>query len=366
MQDRSHTIRWPYKTGHIVGLLAILVVNLVGCMAANKKAYLPDEIRQKLVSGQNDIDEHQLVVPFEVDEKYVKMARKLVRRIHTQSGKAKELVDLLFSGSHYGLEYDDLKNLSATETLRAKRGNCLSLANAFIGLARSFGLEAYYMDVSERFEDEQKSDQFTIRTGHITAVVNTEIGWRAIDVGYRNRHMNRMRIMDDLEATAHFYNNRGYEILQRAQSDHTQPDWESVIQHFQLATRIFPRFYRAWNNLGVVYNKLGRSTQAEQCYRNAIAVKPYFFSSHFNLGLLFLSQKKFTQAASAMQTAANIEPNNTAVHHLHGMALLQAGSLHKASLAFEKAVELDKSHFKAQNFLKKINLYRGRLERFQQ
>ena len=89
----------------------------------------------------------------------------------------------------------------------------MALASAFVGLARHVGLDARYIDASSRVhETRYGEDGTTVNFGHVTAMVMTgqeKIGLDFEQVG----PFTWYRVLDDLEALAHFYNNRGYEAV---------------------------------------------------------------------------------------------------------------------------------------------------------
>ncbi|HEU5453546.1 MAG TPA: tetratricopeptide repeat protein [Terriglobales bacterium] len=65
--------------------------------------------------------------------------------------------------------------------------------------------------------------------------------------------------------------------------------------------------YRAWYDLGYVYNATGRSDQAIEAYRKSVAAKPEVFESNLNLGLL-LARRNDPDAAIFLRKATQLKP----------------------------------------------------------
>src|SRR5579871_6559081 len=66
--------------------------------------------------------------------------------------------------------------------------------------------------------------------------------------------------------------------------------------------------YRAWFDLGFVYNALKRAPEAIAAYRRAVAAKPDVFESNLNLGLLLAKQGDETEAAKYLKAATQLKP----------------------------------------------------------
>ncbi len=347
--------KWYFGGLKWLGFFGLFCI-LGACGSITKKIYQPDELRQAIELRTHGRAKKDLEVPFEIDPKYVEIAKSATRMHSSRQNRAVALSSAMFSMSYFGLRYENVATTTANETLQLGYGNCLALASVFIGLARSIGLDSYYMDVSSRVNDLQRRDDLNVRMGHITAATETEKGIWLLDVRHLFHIVTHYRLMDDLEAVAHFYNNRGYEIIALAQMEKEKVDWEKVIEMFTLATRIKPNFYRAWNNLGVAYVRSGNFEKAEKCYLKAIAEKK-FVSPYFNLGLFYLSSRNYKKATKYFEIASNLESDNSQIQYHYGIALLGSGHTQQAQEIFERAIDLNEKNRAARKYLKKINYY---------
>ena len=69
-----------------------------------------------------------------------------------------------------------------------------------------------------------------------------------------------------------------------------------------------PKDYRAWFNLGFVYNATSRSQEAVAAYRQSVAAQPGIFESNLNLGLLLAAQAS-PEAETFLRAATKLKPS---------------------------------------------------------
>jgi tetratricopeptide (TPR) repeat protein len=69
-----------------------------------------------------------------------------------------------------------------------------------------------------------------------------------------------------------------------------------------------PRDYRAWFDLGFVYNVTDRRPQAIDAYKKSVAVKPTVFEANLNLGLLLAHEGNTSDAAKFLRAATGLKP----------------------------------------------------------
>ena len=268
------------RAGRALALLCL--VSLVACTMAGDPLYAPSTLRRALIERLPDVPPEEIVVPFEVPPAAVARARARLVGVRDPHARARALVDALSDPDAFGLAYLWAVNNSALRTLEGSGGNCLGLSSLLVGLARSVGLAAYYVDVS-RNPEHREEDYVNVAAGHIAVVVVAPQGPLFVDFTGEIQRGYRHRRIGDLEAAAHYYNNRGYELIHRAQQAHSGVDWEDVWRQFARATRVAPDLATAWNNLGVASARLGRLDQAERSYQRAIDLDPALGSARQNL-----------------------------------------------------------------------------------
>ncbi len=69
-----------------------------------------------------------------------------------------------------------------------------------------------------------------------------------------------------------------------------------------------PQSYRAWFDLGYVYNATKRAPEAIDAYRKSVAAKPDVFESNLNLGILLARHGETEEGAKYLKAATQLKP----------------------------------------------------------
>jgi tetratricopeptide (TPR) repeat protein len=277
----------------------------------------------------------QIVVPFAVTKEHTRVARNAIRWGLSPSSQASALLQALRESDELRVSYAPAATTTAIETLAMKRGNCFSIASVVVGLARSLGMTAYYVDVSHRQEEVARQGEFVVRSGHVVAIIATANGFLALDFdNYDSRRYYDWRAMDDLTATAHFYNNRGYELIFFSEQHDLPVPWVRVRDQFRMATFVQPDFARAWNNLGLALVHMGQVEEAEVSYREAITRKPRLISPYVNLAVLLLKEERFAEAIEVFERARQLNDRPRLAYH-QALALWRSGRVDEAVALLE-------------------------------
>ena len=336
--------------------LALGLALSAGCasLARPRLAYTADELRQEVARRAPAIDAAERVVPFEVTEEQVALARRAVADARTARERARMLSEALFSPDYFGLRYAWSITAAAQDTLRAAQGNCLSLASVFVGLARAVGLEAYYMDASVRVHETRfGGDGMVVNAGHVTALVKDGDKDIALDFEQLGK-IAWYRVLSDVEALAHFYNNRGYDLIDRADEAGQPVDWAEVAHQFELAVEVVPEFAQAWNNLGIAHARQGLRDEAIADYRRAMARDPGLAAARNNLGLLYLEEGEVPAALAALREAARLEPRGSHIQYNLATARLRQGDRPGALEALRRALALRSDYPEARALLAQL------------
>jgi Flp pilus assembly protein TadD len=72
-----------------------------------------------------------------------------------------------------------------------------------------------------------------------------------------------------------------------------------------------PKDYRAWFNLGFVYNATDRTPESIHAYRQSVAAQPDVFESNLNLGILLAAQSD-PEADAFLRAATKLKPSSKA------------------------------------------------------
>jgi len=339
--------------------VAVLAV-VSACSARERVAYSPSELRASLVGNLPQGLRASLVVPYEVTAELVARAQQYTDSAGTEHARAQGLTRAISNHDQFGLRWERVTTTVARDTLAAGQGNCLSLTSVYVGLARAIGLTAYYVDASDRINSLQRDQELLVRTGHIIATVRTERGWSMVDFTGEVSNYRTFRVIDDIEALAHFYNNRGYERIATAHATGEAIPWVQVMRDFRVAIAVRPDFARAHNNLGVALARTGDDDAAEAEYLAAIWADEDFAAARQNLGNLRLRHGDYADAIRWYQVAIKLESENPYLRFHLGLAQYQSGDIEASVKSFERAIALKHDYLEPRNVLAQAYRHLGR------
>lgn len=101
---------------------------------------------------------------------------------------------------------------------------------------------------------------------------------------------------------------------------------------------------KAWNLLGAIELKTGRSEIASTHFTKALVIDPAFYEAALNTGMALLRQQRYAEAIWAFERAAGLMPGLAAPWINLGEARLALRDLPGAKKAWEKALELDSAN----------------------
>lgn len=195
-----------------------------------------------------------------------------------------ELRNILFSSDLFAIEYESGKTKTATETYQSKSGNCLSMTNLFIAMARYSGLDARYHLVKARPEWDQSGNTL-IWTQHINSTGILGSGDRyVLDFLPQQRAIREdMETISDNYAHAIFYNNLAAEAI-------IEEQYDAAIGYLRTALSIEPEMADVWNNMGATQRRLKRVDLARASYQQAVRFDPYNNAAMSNLSRIYMQE----------------------------------------------------------------------------
>lgn len=98
-------------------------------------------------------------------------------------------------------------------------------------------------------------------------------------------------------------------LIDQAETAMQHNDFATAEAALQKVIAAKPDDYRAWFDLGYVYNATQRQTDAIDAYRKAVTAKPDVFESNLNLGLLLAKQGDNAGAAKYLKAATQLKPS---------------------------------------------------------
>lgn len=115
-------------------------------------------------------------------------------------------------------------------------------------------------------------------------------------------------------------------------------------------------------NLGNSLAKQGRSEEATEYLRKAIAVDAAFAEAHYDLGIVLTIRDDFQGAIRHLRRALEIDPTYAKAHAALGIALASQGGLDEAVTHFREAIQIEPEFVEAHESLARALSLQGRRE----
>jgi hypothetical protein len=88
-------------------------------------------------------------------------------------------------------------------------------------------------------------------------------------------------------------------------------NWQKAIERLNKAIAIYPEYAEAYNNLGVVYGRLGNRTRNLEALQKAVSLNDHFAPAYLNLARIAIADRDLVQAEALLDKAVGIAPTNS-------------------------------------------------------
>jgi len=140
-------------------------------------------------------------------------------------------------------------------------------------------------------------------------------------------------------------------------------DIKKKFEYYKKSAQLFPEFFEAWFNLGVVSELLGDLSTAEKAYKQAINTNSNSLEATRNLGRLLLKQNRLDEAKTIFEKAIELCSTCPQVYNDLGETFRRMNQFEQAEKYFNKAIDLDKEYALAYYNLGLIHLERENEEK---
>lgn len=309
--------------------------------------------------------EHIPPTPEEVLRVPPELAEQLRTRVTSRTLRIEDrwelLTDFFYRSGGLDLEYTTQPTMTVAELFDARAGNCLSFTLTFIALARQAGMEAWAREVRMPLVW-TREENLIYGTGHVNAGLHT--GHHRMVMDFEPNHLlsrllaapHRGTRISDQRALAHFYNNRGAELLAEGQFD-------GALRYLEQALQQDSTFTAAWNNLGVLQRRLDDPAAAERAFLAALEQDPENVSALFNIAALYRRNGDQAALAHYQERIEASHPNDPYRQFEIGHQYEDEGDLSNAERHYRKAVKLSSEDHRLQFALARVNFKLGNLRR---
>lgn len=117
-----------------------------------------------------------------------------------------------------------------------------------------------------------------------------------------------------------------------------------ALQQLNKAVLIYPAFTGAYNNLAVVYGRLGDAASEREALEKAIELNDHFSLAYLNWAKMSIASSDFASAQTALDKVSNLDPSDPTAFVLLAYSDLVQGHVPEAITSSEKAHALGKPH----------------------
>ena len=168
--------------------------------------------------------------------------------------------------------------------------------------------------------------------------------------------------------------NNSIEVMNKGIVAANQSSYETAINHFKEATRIYGENHQAWYNLGQVYEEESKADSALLFLNKTLELQPddtksmkvlgkvygrllndpdralhYLEKSrdlgdpdYVNLGISYAMKRRFGEAVAAFEKALEEDPNDTSIYQNLGVLYRDAGDPQRSQEMFRQAEAIGK------------------------
>ncbi len=311
----------------------IITVTLTGCTTS--PWHLATSQDQKLEQLLRDtVTEQPANLTLYLSPEIISELDAKINQKWTEVRRLQALRELLFSETGRKISYDSMMTRTALETWEAGLGNCLSISHLFVAAARHLNIDAHLKTVSVSPTWDQQG-LIMIRYEHIVAVGELSNGDDyVIDLLPELSSDSRdSKVIDDLEALSHHYNNLGAESV-------IEGDYPRAILGLLKAIKLTPEFSDAWNNIGAAYRRNGEIELAEASYHKSLRLDRNNYSALGNLTQLYLSQGRQDEAKQFISQVNRYYRRNPYFHYYIAQLRFRSGDYQDAIKYLKGAVKL--------------------------
>lgn len=258
---------------------------------------------------------------------------QVIRHGRTPAHRFELMVDFLFGDDGLAFVYDDEVTRTIEQTYRSRKGNCLSFTLLFVALAREAGLNAHVQEV-DRVLVWYRDGDVVFNSRHANAGVRLFGRRHTVDFDRTvTTPRNRPRRVSDERALAHFYNNRGAELLATEQL-------AAARGYFEKGIELDPSYAATWNNLGVMHLRLEDFVAAEQSFLTALQYEPDHALTLANLADLYEELGRTDLIAEFQQRLDEVRHNDPFHQYLLALEHEEQGDYEAAVGHFRRAIHL--------------------------
>lgn len=314
-------------------LLSLLCLVMTGCSIIRLDMNFVNERRFESRILDQEQDQYLDIQPMALNQEIIDYMAQHVRDLSSSARIVDQIQRLLFDPEFLNLQYDDEVTRTAIKTFEERQGNCLSVVNLYIAMARHYGVDARFQTVKVRPNWDRRGEVLVL-SQHINAI--GRFSQSAIYVVDFTPEVTLQQLtastIDDRQARALFFNNLGAESLIAA-------DYANSIAYFKNALYLDPKLSIAWNNIATSYSRSGEKEMAEYGYRKAYSLDRSNATAINNLIRYYNSEGDYETAQRYSKAIERFNQENPYFHYAQGNIAYADGLFTEAKEHYMRAIQ---------------------------
>ncbi len=292
-----------------------------------------DRVLLAIVMEQK-VDRYPEVDPLQINQEIRVLVDKAVQDEDENEGRLRKLLLLLYGSDGLALRYAPEVTHTAIESFAARQGNCLSVMNLFVAMARYAGIEANFQTVKVRPNWDRRGN-LVVLSQHINATGRFGPHRRYVSDFTPEVSLQQFTstTLTDVQARSLYFTNIGVEALIEGNS-------EEALDFLKNALFLDPDSSVAWNNIGAIYSDLGNSELTEFSYKMSVLKDSNSMSAIGNLAKFYRKNGQLARAKQYDRAIERFNETNPYFFYSQGSAALSDDDFVLAEELFLKAVSL--------------------------
>lgn len=338
------------------GLRLFLLFALTSCSAIDlDTTFTLDQDLQNNIIDQYS-DQFIEIEPLYLSDEIKTLLDDVIKPYDGEVTRVEKIQDILYGQDYLGITYSDQKTHTAVEAFHAREGNCLSVMNLYIAMARYLEVDADFQTVAVQPNWDRRGDLLVL-SQHINATGRFNAQKRYVVDFTPEIALQQLTssIVTDVEARALYFNNLGVEALIKS-------DYEGALKYFKNSLFLDPKKSIVWNNIGTTYNRLDNSEYAEYAYQQSFDLDNRNATAVNNLAKFYTNRGDLRLARKYEKAIERFNKKNPYYHFAVGSLAFADENMYQARLSFSRALKLKEEEPEFYMALAQVYLALGDIE----
>ena len=144
------------------------------------------------------------------------------------------------------------------------------------------------------------------------------------------------------------------EIFIKALAYHKNNKIKEAANEYIKIIKLDPKYFKAYNNLGEIYERINKNNEAKNLFLNAIKLNSNYIDAIYNLGNIYNKLKDYNLAKNYFEKIIKIDSSNEKAFNALGITFYNLLNFKKAKYCFQKIIDINNNNYQAYYNLGKI------------